>query len=936
MIRTASYSASSVETHVKIRFLVLLLCLIPLSTAGVWTEQQSDSETTIALTNATVVVGNGQVLPRATVLVQGGLIRAVGAKVAIPTGATVVDLKGSSLYPALIDALTVQGLKRAPAKQDGQGGQAAPPPDQAGPDGGGFFAHIQAADQIDPDAAAWATWRDAGVLTLHVSPDRGIFEGQTSVVTLEGAAATPKVVRRAVGMRIALRTLSAPRRAGSPVPGGQYPGALLSVWSHIKQTILDAQYSLKAAALPAAERASIEYSEPVRALDALRPVAEGKMPLIIPAQAEREVQRVLDLADRFHVRCMVAGGYEAARHAVALKAAKLPVLVSLNFPRKKVIVLGQQAQFVVSSAPAPPEETYQEMRGRYLAPEAPGDLARAGVRFAFASDGLKTGDEFLANLRLAVNRGLPRDVAIRAATLSAAEILGVEQQLGSIEVGKLANLLVADGDLFDEQTQLTAIYVGGHERTLTARTATSAAASASPSPARPRATPPVAAPHASTAPAMRPQGPAAIDPYFPPPVVASEWLIKNATVMTATHGTLQHTSILVRDGKIAAIGTDLKAGPQARIVDATGKWVTPGLIDTHNHIGSDAHNDATIAVTSMTDIQDVINPTDIELYRALAAGVTMVNTMFGSVNPIGGQNVLIKTAWGKTAKELIVPGATPTLKMALGSNPKGRGVTPAPGVARRYPASRMGVEDVIRTALNDARDYERQWDAYEKSGDHRSLLPPRRDLTLEPLVEVLTGKRLVLAHAYQADEMRSLMRLADEFGFRIGRFEHGAEGYKIAPELARHGAGIATFDLMGTKVESWDAIPQGASLLVKACVLVSIGTDTGDVAHMMNEAAKVLDWGLTPDQALALVTINAAKQHGIDGTVGSIDEGKNANLVIFDKYPFSVYARPEQVFIDGQLYFSRERDLQRQKAVEAERKRLTELDAAAAAKGGVQ
>ncbi len=909
----------------RTRLCVFLLCLIPLFTRGAGTAQQGGAAAALVLANATVVVGNGQVLPRATLVVQDGIIRAVGVKVATPAGAAVVDLNGAWLYPALIDGLTVQGLKRAPAKPDPQAGQAGagqapPPPDHAGPDGGGFFAHVQAADQIDPDAAAWATWRDAGILTLHVSPDRGIFEGQTSVVTLDGDAATPRVVRPAVAMRIALRTLSAPRRAGQPVPGGLYPGALLSVWSHIKQTVLDAQYHVKAAGLPASDRASIKYAEPVRALDALRPVAEGTMPLIIPAQAEREVQRVIDLAGQFHVRCIVAGGYEAARHAGALKAAKLPVLVSLNFPRKKVIALGQQAQFVETAAAAAPEESYQEIRARHHAPDAPAELARAGVPFAFASDGLKTGDEFLANLRLAVGRGLPRDAAIRAATLSAAEILGVERQLGTIEAGKIANLIVTDGDLFDAQTRITAVYAGGRVRTVAAKTA------APPAKTAPAVT--ATAPRASggtrrPAPLQATPVAVAADPYFPPPVVAKELLIRNATVMTASHGTLKNTSILVRDGRIAAIGADLKATPQARIVDATGRWVTPGLIDTHNHIGSDAHNDATIAVTSMTNIEDVINPTDIQLYRALSAGVTMVNTMFGSVDPVGGQNVLITTAWGRAASDLVVKGATPTLKVALGSNPKSRGTQPAAGVTRRYPASRMGVEDVIRTALLDARDYKAQWDLYEK---HASLLPPRRDLALEPLAEVLAGKRKIIAHAYQADEMVTLMRLAEEFGFRIGRFEHGAEGYKIAPELARHGAGIAAFDLMGTKVESWDAIPQGIAVLVKAGVSVSIGTDGGDVAHIMHEAAKTMDWGLTPDEALALVTINAAKQHGIDRIAGSIDEGKLANLVIFDKYPLSVYARPEQVYIDGQLFFSRERDQERQKAIQAERTRLADLD----------
>jgi imidazolonepropionase-like amidohydrolase len=901
----------------RLRVLVTSLLLVLLAAAAVRTAPRAAGDL-LALTNATVVVGNGQTLPKATVVVRDGIIAAVGTKVAVPAGATVVDLGGAYLYPGLIDALTLQGLKRAPRPAPAAGAQpgsptpAPPPPDHAGPDGGGFFAHVQAADQIETDAAAFAAWRDAGVLALHISPDRGIFEGQTAVVTFEGEAGAPKVVRRGAGMRIALRTLSAPRRLGSPVPGGLYPGALLSVWSHIKQTLLDTRHY---AALPAADRGSIKYDEPARALEALRPVADGTMPLIIPANAEREVQRVIDLADQFSVRCIVAGGYEAARHAEALKAKKLPVVVSLNFPQPKVIALGQQAEFVQTAGAAAPEETYQEIRFRQHAPGAPAELARAGVRFALASDGLKSGREFLASLRLAVRKGLPREQAIRAAALSAAEILGVEQQLGSIEAGKIANLVVSDGDLFDERSRITAVYLAGRERTVGQK----AAAAATPAPPAGQAGAATARPGA-----VAPPPP---DIFFPPPVVAKELLIRNATVMTATHGTLKNTSILVRDGKIARVGENLKAGPQATVVDATGKWVTPGLIDTHNHFASDAHNDATIAVTSMTSIKDVINPTDIEIYRALAAGVTMVNTMHGSVNPIGGQNVLIKTRWGKDAKDLVVAGATPTLKFALGTNPKGRGTNPAPGVARRYPASRMGLEDVIRGALTEARDYKLQWEAYEKArAAGQAPLPPRRNLALEPLVEVLSGKRLALVHAYRADEMLMIMHMAEEFGFRIGRFEHGADAYKIAPEMAKHGAGVAAFDLLGTKVESWDAIPGAIPILVNAGVSVSIGTDGGAVAHMIHLAASALDEGLTEDQAIALVTINAAKQHGVDAFAGSIDEGKDADLVVFDKYPLSVYATPEQVYIDGQLYFSRERDRARQVALEADKKRLLSLD----------
>ncbi|MDT7602281.1 MAG: hypothetical protein QOF61_278, partial [Acidobacteriota bacterium] len=293
-------------------------------------------------------------------------------------------------------------------------------------------------------------------------------------------------------------------------------------------------------------------------------------------------------------------------------------------------------------------------------------------------------------------------------------------------------------------------------------------------------------------PTTTPPPPEATAPADAMPANASgETLIRNATVLTASHGTLTNSDILVRKGKIVAVGAGLKAGSDARVIDATGKFVTPGIIDCHSHSAVDAINEGTLSVTSMVRIRDVMNPTDINVYRALAGGVTSQNTLHGSANTIGGQNAVIKMKYGRPIAEWFF-GAPQGIKFALGENVKRSNnanfiIVGAPQPPRRYPATRMGQEEVLRDALTRARDYKRGWDEYRaaQSRGDRSAIPPRRDLQLEPLVEVLEGKRFVHAHSYRSDEMLMLMNIAEEFGFRIKTLQHVLEGYKIAPEIAR-------------------------------------------------------------------------------------------------------------------------------------------------------
>ncbi len=410
-----------------------------------------------------------------------------------------------------------------------------------------------------------------------------------------------------------------------------------------------------------------------------------------------------------------------------------------------------------------------------------------------------------------------------------------------------------------------------------------------------------------------------------------ETLIRNATVLTITRGTLSNTDVLMRNGKIAGVGKNLTAAANARIIDGTGKYVMPGIIDCHSHSMLDAINEGTLAVTSMVRTQDMLNPTDVDLYRELAGGVTTLNLLHGSANPIGGLNTVVKIKYGRPASEFIFPGAMPGIKFALGENVKRSSTPNQPGVTRRYPNTRMGVEEVIRDAFIRARDYKKTWDEYRAGvakGD-KSLMAPRRDLQLEPLVEILEGKRYVHAHCYIASEILMLISIADEFGFKVRTFQHVLEGYKVAKEIAQHGAGASIFaDSWAYKIEAYDAIPYAAAIMTRAGVVVSVNSDSDERARRLNiEAAKAMHWGnLTEEQALKLVTINPAIQLGIQDRVGSIEVGKDADLAIWNGHPFSVYSRVDTTFIDGDVFFDRQQDIARRADLAKERAALEQAD----------
>ena len=401
-------------------------------------------------------------------------------------------------------------------------------------------------------------------------------------------------------------------------------------------------------------------------------------------------------------------------------------------------------------------------------------------------------------------------------------------------------------------------------------------------------------------------------------------LVRNATLWTSgPQGKLDHSDLLIRQGKIAAIGQDLAAPRGAVIIDASGKHVTAGLIDCHSHTALEGGtNEGTHITTAEVRIEDVIDPETINIYRQLAGGLTVANVLHGSANSIGGQNAVIKLRWGATADEMLFAGAPAGIKFALGENPKQSNWGNLDEL--RYPQTRPGVEQSIRERFLAARDYQRAWKEY-RAGHGKSRIPPRRDLQLDALVEVLEGKRLVHAHSYRADEILMLIRVADEFGFTVASFQHVLEGYKVADEIAAHGAGASTFsDWWAYKFEVIDAIPYNGSLMHERGVVVSFNSDDDELARRLNlEAAKAVRYGGTSEsEALKFVTLNPAIQLKIDDRVGSLEQGKDADFVIWSGPPLSTFSVAEQTWIDGRKYFDRSEDLASREALAEERAAL--------------
>ena len=845
-----------------------------------------------AIQNARIVTVSGQTIDNGTVVVENGLITAVGSDAAVPPGAWVIDGSGSTVYPGLFDAFTTLGHEDAPEQQGGGFGGGDEEIDEEnhswGPeDRPGTFSWMSAGEDLIVGDERYDEWRDNGFTTVLSTRDEGLVTGQAAVLNLRGYVRPRElVVQTPVAMRLNLEDESY----------SGYPGSLMGSFAYLKQLYYDAaHYDAVWDDYEASPAGKVRPEWDVALEPLRRQLAEG-WPVLFPAEARKEVGRAIATSAEMGVTPIVyglQGGYAAAD---LLAEADVSAIVDVDWPEPP------------RNGDPEAEPSLEQLRLWDRAPTTPAELARAGVRFAFSSGGADEASGILEGVRNAIAQGLSESDAIRALTLAPAQMFGVADRLGSIEVGKIANLVVTTGNLFTEGTAVRTVFVDGEKFDIEQTVADADEGDQEGEQDEPGGDDPAVDHSAPPIPMTQDKGPYRSDPVT---------FITGATIMTASDGTIENGDIIIRDGRIEEVGTGLSRPNGATVVEADGMYVTPGIIDAHSHLNAEAINEGSVNVSSMVTIQDVLDPTDRGMYFALGGGVTAMNILHGSANPIGGGNAVVKMRWGGDADELLIDDAHPGIKFALGENTK-RDRNPD-----RYPATRMGVQDVIRQAFIDAQYYLEKWDEWESGG--RQGPAPRRDLKLEALGQILTGDRWVHAHSYRADEILQLIRLADEFGFTIRTFQHVLEGYKVADEIAAHGAGASTFsDWWAYKVEAYDAIPYNAALMSERGVLVTINSDSGEeIRHLNQEAAKAMKWGgMEEEAALRLVTLNAAMQLGIDDRTGSIEAGKDADLAVWDGHPLGMFSKVIQTYVDGELYFDIELDAERQNAIEAEKAAL--------------
>jgi imidazolonepropionase-like amidohydrolase len=652
------------------------------------------------------------------------------------------------------------------------------------------------------------------------------------------------------------------------------------------------------------------------------------------------------------------------------------------------------------------------------APENPGRVHKAGITFTLTTATLKDAGDFAAKVRESIQRGLSFDAALAALTTTPAKLLGMENRLGTLEAGKLANFVITEGELFGEKTKIRETWIDGKRYeikpapeaeprgtwdfsmsigsttengkmeisgeadspsgkiTIKEKTANTTAATltgrrlalsfsgdslgyagmirmggsieesvlagsgqlgdgrnftwtakrTAPFTAKPDTTK-LAEIIMANFETIFPDGPFGRKTAPEQPAAV---LVKNATIWTnGSAGIIENADLLVQRGKVSQVGKNLRAPPGAVVVDATGKHVTSGVIDAHSHIAiSQGVNEGTQAITAEVRIGDVIDSDDIDIYRQLAGGVTMSNLLHGSANPIGGQNAVIKLRWGLAPEEMKFDGAMPGIKFALGENVKQSNW--GDRFTTRYPQTRMGVEQIFRDEFQAAKDYDRAWKEFtdkKKIKGNEFLIPPRRDLELETIVEILQGKRQIHCHSYRQDEILATMRVAEELGFHIDVFQHILEGYKVAEVMAKHKAAGSSFsDWWAYKFEVYDAIPYNGALMHNQGVIVSFNSDDAEMARRLNtEAAKAVKYGNVPEEeAWKFVTLNPAKQLRIDHRVGSLEPGKDADFVIWSGHPMSTLSRCEQTWIDGRKYFDVQEDLKLREEVANQRATLVQ------------
>jgi len=916
-----------------------------------------------AFTKATIVKNAGTTLNNATLVIRDGRIVSVGNG-PVPKDAVIIDCEGKYIYPSFVDLYSDYGTQ--PVKR-ASGGRMADPQFISATKGAygwnqAIKSEVNTATVFNTDEATARSLREAGFGAVLTHQQDGIARGTGVLVTLASERENKTLIREKASAQYSFDKGSSSQN---------YPSSLMGSIALLRQTYLDAQWYKTRPAKEGTNLSLQAWNE------------NQSLPQIFGVEDKWDVLRADKIGDEFGVQYIIKAAGDEYQRIPEMVATKASFILPLNFPLPIDVEDPGDARFVALS----------DMKHWEMAPSEPAAFEKANIPFSFTASGLKDVKQFLAAIRKAIEYGLSEQKALDALTLAPARLIKADDQLGSLEAGKLANFLVTSGTIFNENTVLFQNWVQGQRYTIkeegwkdvrgtytltlqpsnTTYTLLIKGTSASPAVSLLQQDTlagsislngqllKLAFPIKKGGSQIRLTGVAgqqdwsgtgtdtsgafikwhavfnaaytkkdSVKPVKPLlagnmyyPFNGYGWetlpqqqdiLIKNATVWTnEKEGKLENTDVLVRAGKIAQIGKGLAAG-NARVIDGTGKHLTPGILDEHSHIAiSRGVNEGTQSVTAEVRIADVINPDDVNIYRQLSGGVTSSHLLHGSANTIGGQSQLIKLRWGADAEELKFAGTDGFIKFALGENVKQSNWGDRQRV--RFPQTRMGVEGVLADAFTRARDY-------EKEGANK-----RRDLELDALVEILHSKRFVTCHSYVQSEINMLIKVADRFDFHINTFTHILEGYKVADKMKAHGAGGSTFaDWWAYKMEVQDAIPENATIMQRVGLTVAINSDDAEMARRLNqEAAKSVKYGnMSEEDALKMVTLNPAKLLHVSEKVGSIKAGKDADLVLWSDHPLSIYAKAEKTLVDGIVYFDRERDQQLRQRISAERNRLSQ------------
>ena len=872
-----------------------------------------------ALIGGRVVINPSTSLENATVILRDGIIEAVGRDVKPPADARIWNASNSVIYAGFIDPyLSITGTNApvATTHVDPIGGltsgvnflgvesqEKVRLQPGAGYEVTSVTPQARVATGYTPNAKTLETLRELGFTAGNVVPNKGILRGSSAFVNLSDAPPNEAILRADTHQHIAFESQEV------------YPKSLMGTIAVVRQTFADARHYVLDQADYRAKPTARKRPDLNPALDALAPVLNRQTTVVFEPGSVLMGDRAGQLARELGLNFAVVGSGHEWRRPDLMKAVNAPFIMPLNLP----------------SAPKLPDEddwldvSLDQLRHWDWAAENAAMLRQQGLEVALTTHALGDRKVFRKNLRLAIDRGLSERDALAALTTVPAKLCGVADRLGTIEKGKIANLTVVEGaGYFDAEAKVKQVWIDG----VVFETQPPKPAIVKAIPAKP-AEPKAEAKDTKKADAEKKKAEltalqkqrlaqppnASRGPLAAPKSV----LIRNATVWTCgPQGTLTNASVLIVGGKVQQVGYfKAQLSADTLVIDAAGQHLTPGLIDCHSHTAIlGGVNEGSLPSTAMVRIADVVNSETENLYQQLAGGLTMANLLHGSANPIGGQNSVIKLRFGAGPEGLKFTNAPGGIKFALGENVKqsnwGEKNT------TRFPQSRMGVPTFYVNRFTAARQYLDDWADYTRKGG----VPPRTNLELEALGEILNGTRRIHCHSYRGDEIIAFLRVCESFGVRVATLQHVLEGYKVADEIARHGAGGSCFtDWWGFKFEVFDAIPYAGSLMHARGVNVSFNSDSSELARRMYlEAAKAVKYGGTSEtEALKFVTLNPAKQLGVDQWVGSLEPGKDADFALWSKSPLAYDTVCEQTWIEGRKYFDRAAAAKRTETLAKER-----------------